>query len=92
MSTASIAVFQPSVCVADHQLHAVETAGLQRAQERGPKRAVLAVTNVKTEHFVSPIGGHPGGHDDGLGHHAVVDSGLAVGGVEEQVSKRLVGQ
>ncbi len=78
--------------VTDHQLHAVQTAGLQRAQKRGPKCAVLAVTDVKAQHLAASIGGHPGSHHDGLGHHTVVDSGLAVGGVEKHIPEWLVGQ
>lgn len=40
------------------------------------KRAVLAVADVEAKHFAT----HIGGHDDGLGHDAVVDSGLATAG------------
>jgi hypothetical protein len=52
------------------------TAGLQRPQERGPERGVLAVADVEAEDLAVPIGGHPGRHDDGLGDDLVVHPGL----------------
>ena len=83
---------QALVGVGDHQLHSVQAAGLQRAQERGPERAVLAVPDVEAEHLPPAVGGHPGGDHHRLGHDPPVDPGLAVGGVEEHVRERGVGQ
>ena len=76
---------QAGVRVADDQLHPAQAAGLQRAQERGPERPVLGVTDVEPEHLPAPVGGHPGRDHDRLGHHPTVHPGLAVGGVEEHV-------
>jgi hypothetical protein len=84
--------FQAGVGVGDDQLHPVQAAGLQRAQERGPERAVLAVADVEAEYLSAPVGRHAGGHHDRLRDDSVVDAGLAVGGVEEHVAKRLRGQ
>jgi hypothetical protein len=35
----------------NHQLHPVQSAGLQRAQERGPQRPALGVADVEAEHL-----------------------------------------
>ncbi len=78
--------------VGDDQLHPVQAAGLQAAQERGPERAVLAVTDVEPEDLPPPVGGHAGGDHHGLGHDSSIDPGLAVGGVEEHIRERGVGQ
>jgi hypothetical protein len=87
------------VRVGDDQLHAVQAAGLQRAQEPGPERAVLAVTDVEAEDLAAPIGAHPGGHHHRLGGDPgapaapiPADAGLAVGGVQEHVRERHLGQ
>ena len=42
-----------------------------------PKRAVLAVTDIEAEDFAAPVGGHPGGDHHRLGHHPMIDPGLA---------------
>ena len=78
--------------VADHQMHPVQATGAQPAQERGPERAVLAVTDIEAEHLSAAIRGYPGGHHDCLGYDPMVDTSLAVGGVEEHVPERLLGQ
>ena len=78
--------------VGDDQLHPVQAAGLQRAQERGPERAVLGVADVEAEDLTPPVGADPGGDHHGLGHDPPIDPGLAVGGVEEHVRERGVGQ
>ncbi len=57
-------VFEPGVGIGDDQLHAAQPAGLQAAQERGPKRAVLAVADIEPKHLAPPIRGHAGGHHD----------------------------
>jgi hypothetical protein len=84
--------FEPGVRVADDQLHAVETAGLEPAQERGPERAVFAVADVEAEHLTPPVTGYPGGDDNGLGQHTMVDAGFAVSRIQEDVAKRLLTQ
>ncbi len=78
--------------VGDDQLGAGQAAGLERAQECGPEGAVFGVADGEAEHFAVAVGGHAGGDDDGLRDHPAVDPGLAVGGVQEHVGKRLVGQ
>ena len=85
--------------VGDHQRGAVQAAGLERAQERGPERPVLAVTDGEAQHFPSPVSGHAGGDHDGLGGHpgalaalAATDAGLAVRRVQEHVGELLLGQ
>ena len=87
-STAGDRLLQPGVGVGDDQLHPAQPAGLQRAQERGPERAVLGVADGEPEHLPPAVGADPGGHHDGLGDHPPVDPGLAVGGVEEHVGER----
>jgi len=80
-------------------LGAGQATGLERAQERRPERAVLAVADGEAEHLPAAVGADPGGDHDGLrgdpGALAVLrpaDPGLAVGGVEEHVRKRRRGQ
>src|SRR4051812_3248281 len=51
---------------------------------RGEAQMVLALP--------APVGGDTGPDDHGLGDHSPVDSGLAVGGVQEDVGEGLVGQ
>ena len=80
------------MCIGDDQLGAGQPAGLQRAQERGPERAVLAVADGEAEHLPVAVGGHPGGDHHGLGDHPPVDPRLAVGGVQEDVGEGLLGQ
>jgi hypothetical protein len=85
-------VLEPGVGVGDDQLHPGKAAGLQRAQERGPERAVLTVADLKAQHLPVPVGGDASGHDDGLGDHPVADPRLAVGGVQEHIREPLGGQ
>jgi hypothetical protein len=84
------------VGVGDDQLHPTEAAGLQRAQERGPERgperAVLGVADGEAEYLPPAVNADAGGHNHGLGDDPAVDPRLAVGGVEEHVGKRGVGQ
>jgi hypothetical protein len=42
------------VGVGDDQLHPGQAAGLERAQERGPERAVLGVANIQPSTFWPP--------------------------------------
>ena len=71
--------------IGDDQLHASQPAGLQRAQEPGPKHLVLTVADIEAEDFAASIGGDTERDHDRLGHHPVTHSGLAVGGVQEHV-------
>ena len=80
-------LLEPGVGVGDDQLHPTQAAGFEAAQERGPERAVLAVADGEPEDLAPAVGAHAGGDHDGLGHHPVVDPGLAVGGVEEHIRK-----
>jgi hypothetical protein len=70
--------------VGDDQLHPGQPAGLERAQERGPEGAVLAVADVQAQHLPAAVGGHAGGDDDRAGNHA----GLEVGGVTNRYGSR----
>ena len=74
-------MLESGVGVGDDQLYPAQAAGLQGAQERGPERAVLGVAHGKPEHLAPAIGADAGGDHHRLRDHAVVDPGLAVGGV-----------
>jgi hypothetical protein len=76
---------EAGVGVGDDQLDAVKPAGFERAQERGPERAVLAVTNVQAEDLSAAVGGDAGGDHHRAADHPAVHAGLEVGGVQEQV-------
>jgi hypothetical protein len=76
---------EAEVRIGDHQPDPAQAAGLQRAEERGPERAVLAVSDVHAEDFPVAVGPDADGDHDGLGDDLVVDPGLAVGRVEEHV-------
>ncbi len=73
--------------IGDDQAHTAQATRPQRAQERRPERLVLAVAHGQAQHLPGAIGGHPGGHHDGLGHHPSSFVGLDVGGVEEDVGE-----
>jgi hypothetical protein len=83
-------LLEPGVSIGDDQLHPAQTSRLQAAEERGPERAVLRVADGESEHFAPAIGPDAGGDHHCLRYDAVVDPGLAVGGVEEHVRKRLI--
>jgi len=83
---------QTGVRIGDHQLHSREAAGFQRPQKRRPKRAVLRIADVKTQHFTAAVSSHPSGDHHRLRHHPVIDPGLAVGGVEKDIREPLIGQ
>ncbi len=78
--------------IGDDQLDPGQAAGLERAQERRPERAVLRVADGEAEHLAVAVGGHAGGDDDGLGDHPPVDPGLAVGGIQEHIREGLLGE
>jgi hypothetical protein len=85
-------LFEPGVGVGDDQLHPAQTAGFEAAQERGPERAVLGVAHSKSEHFAPTISPDTGSDHHRLGHDSVVDPGLAVSRVQEDIRELLVGQ
>ena len=87
-----MACLEPGVGIGNDQLHPTQAARLERAQERCPERAVLAVPDGEPEHLAPPVGADPGGDHHGLGHHPVIDPGLAVSGVEEHIRELLLGQ
>jgi len=78
-------LFEPGVGIGDDQLYPAEPTRLQRAQERGPERAVLAVADGEPEDLAPAVGPDTGGDHDRLGHHAVVHPRLAIGRVQEDV-------
>lgn len=78
---------QASVTVGDHQADTVQAAFTQRAKKLGPECLCLAVADHDTEDFTAAVLGDTGRDDDGLGHDLIVDAGLDVGGVEEDVRK-----
>jgi hypothetical protein len=80
------------VGIGDDQLHALEPAGLERAQERRPEGPILAVTDGEAEDLAAAIAAHPGGHHHRLGDDAAVDPRLATGRVDKDVGKDLAGQ
>jgi hypothetical protein len=60
-----------------------------------PRRArdgPVGVTDGEPEDLAPPISADSGGDHDRLGHDAVVDPGLAIGGIEEHVREGLLGQ
>ena len=78
--------------VSDDQLHALESTGLQAAQERRPEGTVPAVAHSEAEHLAAAVPAHPSGHDHRLGDHPTIDSGLVVGRVDEDIREDLAGQ
>jgi hypothetical protein len=80
------------VGVRHHELDTGESAGLQRAEERGPKGAVLAVTNIQPEDLAAAVGSHAGGGHDRSGDDPSVDAGLEVGGVQEHIREGGMGK
>jgi hypothetical protein len=83
---------QPEVRVGDHQLHPAQATGFERAQKRGPERAILAVTHVHPKDFTVPIAAHPDRDNHGLRHHLVIDPSLAVGRVQKHIREARRGQ
>ncbi|GGV29523.1 hypothetical protein GCM10010293_29240 [Streptomyces griseoflavus] len=78
---------QTAVAVGDDQADATHAAFLQVTQELGPEIFALAVADRDADDFAAAVRGDAGGDDDGLEDDAVVDAGLDVGGVEEQVGE-----
>jgi len=73
-------------------MHPGQSASLQRGQELAPELVGLAVTDRSAQHLPGALGGHPGGHHQGLGHHMGPDADLAESGVGEHVGELGVGQ
>jgi hypothetical protein len=69
-----------------------QPSGLERALERGPEGAVLAVAHVQAQHLAATVGGHAGGDHDRATDDPPVDPGLEVGGVHEHIGEAGVGQ
>jgi hypothetical protein len=57
------------VWASDDQLHPAQPAGLERARERGPERAALAVADSESEHLAPPVGAHTSGDHHRLRDH-----------------------
>jgi hypothetical protein len=66
-----------------------QPAGLERAQERGPERLVLAVADVDTQDLAAALSGDAGGDHDSAGDDLAegVVADVDVGGVEVDVGK-----
>lgn len=77
--------FQPFVGVGNDQLDPGQAASSQAAQEAGPERLVLTVTNIHAEDFTFAISSDTDGGDHRLGHEAMVQAGFAAGGIEKHV-------
>jgi hypothetical protein len=80
------------VGVGDDQLDPAQTTGFEAAQERGPERTILGVADGEPQHLAPAVSADSGGHDHGLGDDPPIDSGLAIGRVEEHVGERGRGQ
>ena len=78
--------------VGGHEFHPGESAGVELAEELGPERFVLRVTDVDAEHFSAAVVAQPGGDHDGFGHDVAVLADMNVGGVQPDVDERLVAE
>jgi hypothetical protein len=83
--TALMARLEAGMGIRDDQLHPGQSSSPQRAQERRPEGAVLAVADVQAEDFPAAVGGDPGGDDDRTADDPAIDAGLEVGGVHQPV-------
>ncbi len=73
-------------------MHPSQPAGLEAGEELAPELEGLAVPDRGAQHLAGALDGHPGGHDQGLGHHVRPDADLAEGGIAEHVGELGVGQ
>jgi hypothetical protein len=80
------------VSVGDDELDTGQPAGLERAQEGGPERAVLAVTHIQAQDLPAAVGGDPGGDHHRPRHHPAVHPRLDIGGVQEHIREGDMGQ
>ena len=78
---------EPGAGIRDHEMDAVQLAGLERAQEGDPEGAVFAVADLDAKDFPVAVAGHAGGHDHRLAHDPASGAGLDVGGIEEHIGK-----
>jgi hypothetical protein len=79
---------EPSVGVGDDELHAGEPAVGEVAEELGPERLVLRVTDVDPDDLTVPVPAHGRGDHDGLRDDPAVLPHLQVGRVQPQVDER----
>jgi hypothetical protein len=63
---------QPLVVVGDHELHAVQAAGPERAQELRPERLGLDLAQVDADHLAPAALVDRVGDDQRLGNHTAV--------------------
>jgi hypothetical protein len=78
-------LFQARMSIGNDEVNTTQATGFQTSQERGPKRAILAVTNVHPEDFTAAIRADTDSDDDGLGHDPVIHTRLAIRGIKEHV-------
>lgn len=76
---------EPGVRVIHDQLHPVDPADFQRVKKYRSEPLVFGISDVETEYLPAAGGGDSDGDDDGSGDDAVIDSGFAVGRVEEHI-------
>lgn len=71
-------------------MDAIEPAGLEGAEERGPERLRFRLADLEAEDLPPPVGGDADRDHDSLRDHAAADAGFAVGRVEEHVRVGLI--
>lgn len=85
-------VDQALVRIGGHELHAVDAAALDAAQEPEPRVVRLGVHHRQTQHAAPAALVAADRGDHGGGGHAAVAAALDVGGVEPQVRGARIGQ
>jgi hypothetical protein len=83
---------ESSVRVGDHESNAVKVPVDQRAEELGPERLVLGVTNINTQHLTVPVSTKSGGDHNSFGDDLAALADMDVGGVQPEVDERLMAQ
>ena len=78
------------MCVGDDELGPGKAAIAQVAEELGPERFGLGVTDVDAEHLSVPVDTESCCDHDCLGHDVAVLADVLVGGIEPDVDERLV--
>jgi hypothetical protein len=78
------------VRVGDDQLHPVEAAVLEVAEELGPERLVLRVAHIDAEDLTVAVSTQPGGDHHGLGDDLAGLAHVDVGRVQPHVHERLM--
>jgi hypothetical protein len=79
--------YQSEVVIGDDKPDTSEPALAKRSEKRSPKRPVLGVADVTSEHLAVAIGGDSGDDDDRSRDDTGTDSALHVGGVTEQIGE-----